>query len=571
MSETQKLSKVEILKENSRQLRGTLAEELAPSVDAFNDDNANLLKLHGMYQQDDRDTRGGKGDDAKKRVIIMVRTRIPGGKMTAAGLLAELDLCDEFGNGTLRITSRQGLQLHGVLKDNLKAVIRGINDRVQLTTWGACGDVNRNVMCCPAPYRNSKVHDDMQALAYTLAEHFKSRSTAYREIWLNDDGEETKVAEFKPVEEPIYGDRYLPRKFKMGIALPEDNCVDILTYDLGLLAIAEGGRIQGYNIYVGGGQGMTPANKKTFPAVGQKIGFVFPEDVVDTVEAIVKVWRDYGNREDRKQARIKYLLRDWGIDKFKAYVEEYTGRSFGVPHPIEPYGVDDHLGWREQGDGKWYLGINVENGRIKDEGDVRMKSAIRALLAKYPREVRLTALQSLIVCDIEDSERADIDSILKAHGVQAAEDQTPLRRLAIACPALPTCGLSVTDSERVMPQAVAQIQAELDKLGMPNEPIAVHMTGCPNGCARPYSPDIGLVGKARGKYTMYVGGNVVGARIGFIYKDMVPLEEIGQTVAPLLSYFQRSRFPGETFGDFCYRMGLDDLTAAAGGTTTTSA
>jgi len=563
MSAPSKLSKIEILKENSRQLRGTLAEELAPSVAAFNDDNANLLKLHGMYQQDDRDTRGGKGEDGKTKTIIMIRTRIPGGKMTADGLLAELDLCDEFGNGTLRITSRQGLQLHGVPKDSIKNVIRGITERVKLTTWGACGDVNRNVMCCPAPHRNNKVHDEMQALAFTLAEHFKSRSTAYREIWLSDEGEETKVAEFKPVEEPIYGERYLPRKFKMGIALPEDNCVDILTYDLGLLAIVQGGVIQGYNIYVGGGQGVTPANKKTFPAVGQKLGFVFPEDVLATCEAIVKVWRDYGNREDRKQARIKYLLRDWGIEKFKAYVEEYLGNSLGVAHPIEPYGVDDHLGWREQGDGKWYLGINVENGRIKDDGDVRMKSAIRALLGKFPREVRLTALQSVIICDIDDSERAEIDSILKAHGVQSAEEQTPLRRLAIACPALPTCGLSVTDSERVMPQAVAQIQSELDKLGMPNEPIAVHMTGCPNGCARPYSPDIGLVGKARGKYTMYVGGNVVGSRIGFIFKDLVPLEEIGQTVAPLLKHFQSTRIPGETFGDFCYRVGLDELTAAA--------
>lgn len=562
MSDAPKLSKIEILKENSRQFRGTIAEELDPSISAFNDDNANLLKHHGMYQQDDRDARGAKGDDKKPGVMLMVRTRIPGGRISAKGLLAELDLCDRLGNGTLRITSRQGLQLHGVLKTNVKQVVREINERTDLTTFGACGDVNRNVMCCPAPYRNSPVHSDMQDMAFRLAEHFKPRTTAYREIWLSDEGVESKVAEFKPVEEPIYGDRYLPRKFKMGIALPEDNCVDILTYDLGLLAIPEGNAIQGYNIYVGGGQGMTPANKKTFPAVGQKLGFVFPEDVIDTVEAIIKVWRDYGNREDRKQARLKYLLRDWGIEQFKAGVEEYLGRSLGVPHPVEPFGVDDHLGWREQGDGNWYLGINVENGRIKDEGSVRMKSAIRALLDKYPHEVRFTALQSLILCDVTETEKSTIDAILREHGIVAAEDQTPIRRLSIACPALPTCGLSVTDSERVMPQAVAQIESELEKLGMKNEPIAVHMTGCPNGCARPYSPDIGLVGKARGKYTMYIGGNVVGSRIGFIYKDMVPLEEIGSTVAPLLSLFQQERIPGETFGDFCFRKGPEELTGA---------
>ena len=566
MSDEVKLSKVEILKVNSRQFRGSIFEELDGSVGAFNEDNANLLKHHGTYQQDNRDVRGEKNPDGTKKheVIMMVRTRIPGGRVLGADLLEHLDLCEKYGNGTLRITSRQGLQLHGVPKDDLKQTIRELNERTSLTTLGACGDVNRNVMCCPAPYRNDAVRTAMQQKCDELAEHFRPQTTAYREIWLNDgSGTDTKVAEFLPTEEPIYGKHYLPRKFKMGIALPEDNCVDIMTYDLGLLAIVENGQIAGYNVFIGGGQGVTPANKKTYPAVAQKFCFVTPDQAVPVAEQIIKVWRDHGNREDRKQARIKYLLRDWGLEQFKTKVEEYYGQKLTAPHAAEVQDVDDHLGWHAQGDGKWFLGINVENGRIKDEGSVRVKTALRTLVGRFNMETRLTALQSIILCDIADSDRSAIDALLKEHGILSAEDLTPIRRLSISCPALPTCGLSVTDSERVMPQAVDSIEAELIKLGMKDERIAVHMTGCPNGCARPYSPDIGLVGKARGKYTLYIGGNVVGSRIGFIFKDMVPLDDIGTTVAPLLSYFKAERQSGETFGDFCARKGLADLTAFA--------
>lgn len=559
MSEVAPPSKVEILKETSRQFRGTILEQLDGSIVEFSEDNANLLKHHGTYQQDNRDVRG-QGE--AHQIIMMVRSRIPGGKLTSSDLLRELDLCDEFGNGTLRITSRQGLQLHGVLKNNLKATIRAINERTTLTTLGACGDVNRNVCCCPAPLRNDPVRKAMQKLTDDLAEHFRPKTSAYREIWLTDGvTEETKVAEFKAIEEPIYGTHYLPRKWKIGVALPEDNCVDILTYDLGLLAIHENGQLKGYNIYVGGGQGMKPANKKTFVAVGQKLTFVTPEQAIPVSEAIVKVWRDHGNRSDRQQARIKYLLRDWGLAQFKTKVEEYYGTALPEPHPAEPYAVEDHLGWHEQGDGKWFLGVNVENGRIKDEGSVRVKSALRAILTKFPMDIRLTALQSILLCDIAEQDRATIDAILADHGIVPADKLLPLHRLSIACPALPTCHLSITDSERVMPKVVADIEVELRKLGLQDEQIAVHMTGCPNGCARPYSPDIGLVGKARGKYTLYVGGNVIGSLIGFIFKDIVPVDEVGKTVAPLLAYFKAERQPKELFGDFCARKGLEDLAA----------
>ncbi|MDA0283224.1 MAG: NADPH-dependent assimilatory sulfite reductase hemoprotein subunit [Planctomycetota bacterium] len=563
MSEEVTVSKVEVLKAGSRQLRGTIAEQLDPANECFTDDNVGFLKHHGTYQQDNRDDRGGKSDDGSKMgksYMMMVRSRIPGGRLTAGDLLAELDMCDEFGNGTLRITSRQGLQLHGVLKDDLRPTIRSISEKTTLTTLGACGDVNRNVMCCPAPIRNNAVHDQLQELSQQIAHHFRPHTTAYQEIWLQDDeGDKEKVAEFTPVEEPIYGECYLPRKFKIGIALPEDNCVDILTYDLGLLAIVENDQIVGYNVYVGGGQGVTPAAKKTYAAVGLKMTFVPADKAIAVAEAIVRCWSDNGNRVDRKQARIKYLVREWGLEKFKSKVEEYFGSPLPEPRAQEVCDVDDHMGWHEQGDGKLYLGINVENGRIKDDGDLQLKTGLRAILNQYSHPVRLTALQGLILCDVDPADRDGIEQLMVKHGIKKADELSLVRRFSMACPALPTCGLSVTESERVMPRVIDDLEVELDKHGLKDERIAVHMTGCPNGCARPYSPDIGLVGKSRGKYTLYLGGNTLGTRIGFIYQDQVPLEEIGSTVSPLLGYFKSERTDGESFGDFCARKGLEDL------------
>jgi sulfite reductase (ferredoxin) len=456
------------------------------------------------------------------------------------------------------------LQLHGVLKNDLKATIRAINEKTSVTTLGACGDVNRNVMCCPAPRKQTKAHDQMQALSQEIAHHFRPHTTAYQEIWLQDeDGEREKVAEFSPVEEPIYGELYLPRKFKIGIALPDDNCVDILSYDLGLAAIVENAEIVGYNVYVGGGQGVTPAQKKTFAAAGMKMTYVAADRVVYLAECIVRCWSDNGNRKDRKQARIKYLLREWGLDKFKAKVSEYFGSELPEPHAVELHDVEDHMGWHEQGDGKLFLGINVENGRIKDEGDLQLKTGLRAILTQFPAPIRLTALQGLILCDVDPANRDAIDELMGQHGIKRADELSLVRRFSMSCPALPTCGLSITESERVMPQVVDDIEAHLEKNDLAGERVAVHMTGCPNGCARPYSPDIGLIGKARGKYTVYLGGNTIGSRVGFIYQDMVPLDDIGKTLSPLFGYFKAERSNGESFGDFCFRKGLEDLQSLA--------
>ena len=311
--------------------------------------------------------------------------------------------------------------------------------------------------------------------------------------------------------------------------------------------------------------GVTPAKKDTYPLLAQKMAYINPEQVVDVAESVVKVQRDFGNRENRKRARMKYLIEEWGLPKFKAKVEEYYGSSLPEPHPSDVTGVDDHVGWHEQGDGKWFLGINVENGRVQDTEGVRLKTGLRKIIEKYRMDTRLTALQGVILCDIESDQREDIDAILKEHGIKAAGELTLARRYSIACPAYPTCGLAVTESERVMPDVMDDIETVLKEHGLIEEKIAVHMTGCPNGCARPYTPDIGLVGKSRNKYTVYVGGNPEGTQLGFIYRDQVPQEEIASTVTPLLAYFKSDRTNGESFGDFCQRKGLEDLQARAEG------
>jgi sulfite reductase (ferredoxin) len=568
MSDDVKRSKVEFIKEESRQLRGTIQEQLSPEVVALSEDNSNVLKHHGSYQQDDRDLRS-----TDKHYMFMVRTRIPGGRLTAEQVLTELDLCEAYGNGTLRITDRQGFQLHGVLKKDLRSAIRGINN-TKLTTLGACGDVNRNVMCCPAPYKNSPVHQEMQATAQALATHLRPRTSAYWEIWLKpQNSEEEQEAAEKVHEyvctvpdgpdhvdvEPLYGKVYLPRKFKFGIALPEDNCIDIYAQDVGLLAIVEEGRIIGYNVLVGGSMGMTPAKKTTFPAVAKRMAFCTPDQVLAVAEACVKVQRDNGNREDRKQARLKYLIANKGVEWFREQVELYSGLKLADCHPRDVTDLDDHIGWHEQGDGRWFLGINIENGRIQDEGDLQLKTGLRVLLRKYGMPVRNTPMQGMILCDVDPAWRRDIDKILADHGIKSAEEWTLARRYSIACPAYPTCGLAVTEAERVMPEVMDQFEQVLGKHDLLGERIAIHMTGCPNGCARPYGPDIGLVGKARNKYTIYLGGNLNCTRLGFIWQDMVPQEELATRLDPIFGRYVVERLDGESFGDFCHRLGKEGL------------
>jgi sulfite reductase (ferredoxin) len=575
-----KPSAVEVIKVSSNYLRGSIPEELVDGNDFVSKDSIQLLKNHGTYQQDDRERRAEARTDGgaakAKFYSFMVRTAIPGGRLTSDQMLAELDLCDEVGNTTLRITTRQGLQLHGILKSNLKHVIRRINE-VQLSTLAACGDVKRNVMCSPCPYNGDPVHEQMFELAGELVKQLNPRTRAYHQIWLTDGetGESIDVGAVgappdllagRPMPgddpiEPIYGKTYLPRKFKLAIGLPGDNSVDVYANDIGLLAICEKWNVVGYNVVVGGGFGVTPSAKKTFPAVALPMCYIDAARAVDLCIAIVKVQRDFGNRADRKVARMKYLIHDWGLERFRAKVEEYLGGALEPLRPVGVHGFNDGMGWHEQGDGKWFYGLNVENGRIKDTETMRLKTALREICKTYGMPLRLTPHQSIIFCDIAPADRSRLEEILRRHGVPLTEDYTTVRRWSMACPALPTCGLAVTESERVMPEIVDQLEIEVERLGLGNEIFTTRMTGCPNGCARPYNSDIGLVGKTKDKYTIFLGGRVLGDRLNFIYKDLVPTDEVVPTLVPVLRYFKDARQSGESLGDFCHRVGKEQLLA----------
>ena len=565
MSNKPKLSPVETIKIESRHLRGTIAEELGNDEPVFGSASEQLIKHHGFYQQDDRDRRNAKDADGNRldrAYSMMLRTKLPGGRLTAQQMLDELDLCERYGNGDVRLTDRQGIQTHGILKQNVKATIRAICD-AQMTTLGACGDVCRNVLCCPAPYRNDAVRDEMQAMAKRISDHLLPSTKAYSELWLTDS--ETGKKELAgggtegEVIEPLYGDTYLPRKFKVAIALPEDNCVDVFTNDLGFLTIVENDQIVGYNVLVGGGMGMTPSNKNTFPAVAQPLAFVTPDNVLRVSEAVLKTQRDFGNRADRKRARMKYLIKAWGLEKFRAKVEEFYGEPLTDPRPVEVADVEDHIGWHKQGDGRWFYGLHVDSGRVIDRDDCNLKMAIRQICEQLQPNLSITAHQSLLFTDLPPEQREPLEAILRENGVTLDGEISEVRRWSIACVAMPTCSLAVTESERIMPGVMAQIESDLRRLGLENEKFTVRMTGCPNGCARPYNADVGLVGKTKNKYTIYLGGTLRGDRLAFRYREIVPLDELASTLVPVFAYFMRERQGSETIGDFCQRKGAQSL------------
>ncbi|EMI54861.1 NADPH-dependent assimilatory sulfite reductase hemoprotein subunit [Rhodopirellula sallentina] len=583
-TEEPKKSKVELIKEASVGLRGSITAELADkTTDHVVDATTKLLKFHGTYQQDDRDLRKSRRKEGLgKAYSFMVRNRIPGGKMTAAQFLGELDIADELGNGTIRITTRQSIQLHGVVKNNLWDVIHRINE-IKLSTQSACGDVTRNVCCCPAPLRQNGLRDQLQQLADEIAVHVRPKTAAYHEIWIKDPdtGEREQVVgpPAEPEPDPIYGKAYLPRKFKIALALCDDNCIDIYDNDVGLLGVTEGDKLIGFNVLAGGGMGTTPSKKNCFPALAKRLTFVETEHLLPIITAIILVQRDFGNRADRSQARLKYTIHNMGLPAFKRKVEEYLSeaesicgvpngtlpRPLPAPRPDDVTGHDDHMGWHEQGDGKWFLGLPIENGRVKDEGDQRLKTAFRLLFSDLVTNCRLTAQQNILLCDIEPSQRETIQQVLADHGVVTVDQISNARRFSFACPALPTCGLAVTESERALPGVIDDIEAELSGLGLADEQFSIRMTGCPNGCARPYNSDVGLVGRSmdgktgEGRYTIFLGGNLRGNRMAEIYKDQVPRSEIASTLRSVFFQFKESRGSGESFGEYCERIGVEEL------------
>ncbi|MGB8854091.1 MAG: NADPH-dependent assimilatory sulfite reductase hemoprotein subunit [Pirellulales bacterium] len=554
-----KPSAVEVAKTASNFLRGDIAKELADGLPGFGKPSVQLLKNHGTYQQDDRETRKAvDGKKSERQISFMIRTCVPGGKLTAEQLLSAIDMGDELGNGTIRLTTRQAIQHHGVVKGELKDFMQRVHAN-QMTTLAACGDVERNIMCCPAPIKGDTVREQMQAKLDELAKHLAPRTRAYYEIWLTDPdtGEQSRVAGGPDVIEPIYGPTYLPRKFKTAFALPEDNCVDVYANDLGFIVVHEQGKILGYNVLAGGGMGVTPSAAKTFPALAKRLGFVTPEDVLPIAEAIVKVQRDFGNRSDRKTARLKYTIHTMGLENFRAKVEEYFGKPLAPCHPADVHGFDDHIGWFEQGDGKFFYGFNVENGRVHDTGDFRLKTAIRRILREIQPGVRITSHQSLLFTDLAATDRVRIADILHACGVKTSEEISTLRRWSMACVALPTCGLAVAESERVLPGLIDSLEPEVAKLGLTHDAFTLRMTGCPNACARPYNSDIGIVGRTAGKYTIFLGGRLLGDRLNTQYKDVVPFENLCGELTAVLACYKTERKSGETLGDFCHRKGVE--------------
>jgi sulfite reductase (NADPH) hemoprotein beta-component len=545
------LCELEHIKARSRQLRGSIAEGLAdPVTGAISDPDTKLLKFHGSYQQDDRDLR----DERRRQKLeplyaFMLRARLPGGVVTPAQWLVFDQLARDHASSGLRITTRQTFQWHGILKHDLKATIAAIH-HAMASTIGACGDVLRNVVSTPLPVQSS-AHAQAYAWAARLSEELAPQTTAYHELWL--DGEKL-AGEAEP--EPLYGRTYLPRKFKIGLAIPPLNDIDVFAQDLGLIAVAEDGRLAGFNLAIGGGMGATHGDPTTYPRLAEIIGFVAPEQLRDAAEQIIAIQRDWGDRSERKQARLKYTLDHRGTDVFKVELERRLGF---VLQPARPYRFDhngDRYGWLEGEDGRWHLTLHIESGRLLDRGEQRLLTGMRELASVHAGDFRLTCNQNVIVANVDAADRARIDAIVAAHGLDGYRRQSAIRRHAIACVALPTCGLAMAESERYLPTILGQLEGRLAHHGLLDAPILLRLSGCPNGCSRPYLGEIALIGRAPGRYDLRLGADFAGQRLNRIYRENIDEAAILDALDPLFANYAAGRSPGEGFGDFLLRSGV---------------
>lgn len=540
-----KLSANEGIKENSDFLRGTISESLLDdSTGSIPASDAQLTKFHGTYLQDDRDKRMSLIKEKKEKAFsFMIRVRVPGGVCTPKQWIGIDDLSDKFADGTLKLTTRQAFQLHGILKRNLKQTMKEINDTL-LDTLAACGDVNRNVMSPANPFE-SKLHGQALDIAQQIHDHLTPQTSAYAEIWL--DGEKTAIGESEV--EPIYGKTYLPRKFKIAVALPPRNDVDVFSNCLGFVGIADGEKIIGYNVLVGGGLGMTHGKTATFPRLADVIGFCKPEQVVQVSEEVVKIQRDHGDRSDRRHARLKYTIEDRGVEWFKEELNKRLGWNLEPTKDFYFESTTDRYGWNEDSDGHWTYGLFVEGGRLR----AKAKEAVRLIAEKIDCEFRLTANQNLVIARVSPESKLEIDKIFKEYEVTDSLSLSALRLNSIACTALPTCSLALAESERYLPSLIDELDGIIGELGLRDESIAIRSTGCPNGCGRPYLGEIGLVGKAPGKYNLYLGAGLDGMRLNKLYRPAIPHEEIISELRPVLEDFSKHRLESETFGDFCIR------------------
>lgn len=560
-----KPSSVEDTKRASRHLRGGLAEALVGDDHGLSELDQRVAKFHGIYQQEDRDARSvARLTGAKRQPTFMVRTKIPAGQMTAEQYLALDRLADDVVyNRSLRVTTRQNFQLHGLLKDDLKQAIQRVNAALVSTLCG-CGDVERNIVAPPAPLARSG-HRALHELANELTQAMTPATHAYYEVWFDDERVDSSLE-----TEPLYGSAYLPRKFKTGLALPEDNSADVHGQDVGLIGIVESGELKGANVLVGGGSGLTHRKAETYARLATPLGYVERPHLVAAVQTITSIYRDFGDRTDRRHARLKYIVEEWGIDVFRGEFERRA--SFPLAPWIEnpPLEHRDWLGPHAQGDGRWLYGIWLENGRIIDDARYRWKTALRTLVEALRPTVVLTPQQNLLLADLREEQVPHVEKVLRAYALPLPDDLSFVRRHSLACPAMPTCGLALAESERVAADVSLAFERALEDLDLDDTPLTLRMTGCPNGCVRPYNADLGLVGRKPGHYDVFVGGTLAGTRLGEIHAESVPREELVLRLMPLLEDWAARREPGEPLGDFYDRLHRargrrDLLTGARGG------
>ena len=553
--QTPALSRNETLKESKPLLTGTIAETLSnPGLESFTKDDYEYLKFHGIYQQEDRDKR-----KTGKAWMYMVRTKFPGGALSADQYLACDRLADQYGNGTLRVTTRQDFQFHGVVKSNLRQTMHDLN-KVLISTLGACGDLERNVMAPPTP-ATSPLVDHVIDEARRLSDALMPQTRAYHQIWV----EGTQLSfeeENKSFSDPVYERRYLPRKFKTAFAIPPLNDIDIFTNDLGFIVIANGDKLEGYNMIAGGGLGMSHGNPQTFPRLADVVGFLEPQHLEEVAKAVVTVHRDFGDRSNRKHARLKYVIAERGVKWFKQEVEHRAQVTLQPARPYEFTKQGDLLGWHQQTNGQWFLGIFVENGRILDKDGYHLKTGLKTVVEKFRPEARLTASQNVLFVNVRAEDREAITRILAENGVSVDNPFSATRLASMACPALPTCGLALAESERVLPDMITQFDQLLKEAGLNNQEFIIRATGCPNGCARPYVAEIALVGKGPGRYQLYFGGNEASTRLARVYKDVVKSDELMNELRPILMRYAQERKAGERFGDFSERVLFNTATAA---------
>ena len=546
-----KLSANEYIKTRSNYLRGTIAEGLADlSTGSMCEDDQQLLKFHGTYQQDDRDIRAGRRKHKlEKAYSFMIRIRVPGGVASPHQWLETDRLATEFANGTIKLTTRQAFQFHGIIKTNLKRTIAEIN-QAAMDTIAACGDVNRNVMCNPNPYL-SEVHAQALKAAQDISTHLTPQTRAYHELWL--DGEKVKTSEED--FEPIYGKTYLPRKFKITVAVPPSNDVDIYANCLSFIAIVEGGKLVGYNVAVGGGMGSTHGNDATYPRIADVIGFCTPEQVVDVAEKVVLVQRDFGDRTDRKHSRFKYTVDDHGPAWILTKLNEYLGYDLGPTRSFIFEDNGDRYGWVDDTNGNSHLTLYIAGGRVLDTPQYPLRTGLREIAKIHDGDFRLTANQNLIIANISPATRPEIEKLLAQYGIKDSHLKSALRLNSMACVALPTCGLALAEAERFLPDLITELEGSLEQNGLRHDAITIRMTGCPNGCARPFIAEIGFVGRGPDSYNVYLGGGFAGQRLSKLYRENIVSAEIKPLLAPIFTHYAKSRKDGERFGDFCIREG----------------